>query len=381
MELADPGLELFERRGPGQVDDEWPHLRSQEVVGARRPELGEPGHRLASDEVEDDVAVGVVPHLRAIRGRQSAQQREERRGTRPALGLRQRLATRHDGPEGIRSAVLGDELLGGADDVERVPLGLLRAGAPGRDAVPAEDHADRIGPLAPDRRDVEPQLEPRSSPRGPRDAVAERLPRQRFAVRSRRERDPGVGMEVVDMGRVDQSVHRGVDRRCGAAASEQAVVERRDHLVFLLDAGVDVDERPETIEPEDRQAGLGERAEIAARTLDPQQLDRSPGDRIDGAALGRRVAAGVVRVLRVGPESMRTLEEIGDGVARRSGRRRDVRRHGVGASARARRRRARAAADGRIRTGLTWRLPASAPDRRESHLGAIGERGIGAGRR
>ena len=192
---------------------------------------------------------------------------------------------------------------------------------------------------------------------------------------------PASGMEVVDMGRVDQPVHRGVDRRRGTAASEQAVVERRDHLVLALDAGVDVDERSQPIEPEDRQAGLGQRAEIAARALDPQQLDRAPGHRIDGAALGRRVAAGVVRVLRVGPESMRTLEQIGDGVARRSGRRRDVRRHGVGASARARRRRARAAADGRIRTGLTWRLPASAPDRRESHLGAIGERGIGAGRR
>ncbi len=256
------------------------------MVGARRPELGEPGHRIASDEVEDDVAVGEVAHLRAIRGRQSAQQREERRGTRPAFGFRQRLVTRHDGAEGIGSPVLGDELLGGADDVERVPLGLLRAGAPGRDAVAAEDHADRIGPLAPDRRDVEAELEPRSSPRGPRDALAERLPRQRFAVRGRRERDPGVGMEVVDMGRVDQSVHRGVDRRRGTAASEQAVIERRDHLVFLLNTGVDVDERSEPIEPEHRQAGLGERAEIATRALDPQQLDRSPGHRIDGAALG-----------------------------------------------------------------------------------------------
>ena len=259
--------------------------------------------------------------------------------------------------------------------------------APGRDAVAAEDHADRIGPLAPDRRDVEPELEPRPSPRGPRDAVTERLPRQRLAVRRRRERDPGVGMEVVDMGRVDQSVHRGVDRRCGTAASEQAVVERRDHLVFLLDAGVDVDERPEAVQPEDRQAGLGERAEIAARTLDPQQLDRAPGHRIDGAALGRRVAAGVVRVLRVGPESMRTLEEIGDGVARRSGRRRDVRRHGITPST-GRRGRSGLEEQGpsggrwaRIRTGLTWRLPASAPDRREWHRGAIGERGIGAGRR
>ena len=44
------------------------------------------------------------------------------------------------------------------------------------------------------------------------------------------------------MRRVDEPVHRGVDRRCGTAAPEQAVVECRDHLVFLLDTGVHVDE-------------------------------------------------------------------------------------------------------------------------------------------
>ena len=127
----------------------------------------------------------------------------------------------------------------------------------------AEDHADRIGSLPSDRGDVEPELEPGPSPRGPRDAVTECLPRQRLAVRRGGERDPAVRVEVVDMGRVDQSVHRGVDRRGGTAAAEQAVVERRDHLVFLLDAGVDVDERPEAVQPEDRQSGLGQRAEVA----------------------------------------------------------------------------------------------------------------------
>ena len=70
-----------------------------------------------------------------------------------------------------------------------------------------------------------------------------------------------------------QAVHRRVDRRRGAAAPVQAVVEGRDHLVLALDARVDVDERPQAVEPEDGQAGLGQRPEVAARALDPQQLD------------------------------------------------------------------------------------------------------------
>ncbi len=63
---------------------------------------------------------------------------------------------------------------------------------------------------------------------------------------------------------VDQPVHGGVDGRGGTAAAVQAVVERGDHLVLALDAGIDIDERPEAIEPQHRQPGLGERAEIAA---------------------------------------------------------------------------------------------------------------------
>jgi len=55
-------------------------------------------------------------------------------------------------------------------------------------------------------------------------------------------------VEVVHVGRLDEAVHRGVDRGCGAALAEQAVVERRDHLVLAVDAGIDVNERAEPVE-------------------------------------------------------------------------------------------------------------------------------------
>ena len=141
---------------------------------------------------------------------------------------------------------------------------LVAVVAPGGDAVAAEDHADRLGSLALDRGDVEAELEPGPPPRDPRDPVAEALARQRLAVGGRGERDAGVGVEVVDVGGVDQPVHRGVDRRRRAAAAEQAVVERGDHLVLLLDAGVHVDERSEPVEAEHGEPGLGQRPEVAA---------------------------------------------------------------------------------------------------------------------
>ena len=118
----------------------------------------------------------------------------------------------------------------------------------------AEDRADglRVRPL--DRGDVEAQLEPGAPPRDPGHAVAEAVARQRLAVGGGRERDPGVRVEVVDVGGVDQPVHRGVDRRRRAAPPVQAVVERGDHLVLALDARVDVDQRAQPVEPQHRQA-------------------------------------------------------------------------------------------------------------------------------
>ena len=47
---------------------------------------------------------------------------------------------------------------------------------------------------------------------------------------------------------VDEAVHGRVDRRRGAALAVQAVVERGDHLVFALDAGVDVHEGAHAVE-------------------------------------------------------------------------------------------------------------------------------------
>ena len=175
-----------------------------------------------------------------------------------------------------------------------------------------EDDADRRGRCGPDGRDVEAELESRAAPGHPRDAVAEAFAGQALAVSGGREGDARVRMQVVDVRRVEQAVHRRVDRRGRTAAAMEAEVERGDHLVLALHAGVDADERPQPVEAQDRQTRLGEGAEVATRALDPHELDRQSGRRIGGDSLGRCIAAGVVGVARVGAELVGALEELGD---------------------------------------------------------------------
>ena len=87
-------------------------------------------------------------------------------------------------------------------------------------------------------------------------------------------------MQVVDVRGVDEAVHGRVDARRRTALAVQAVVEGRDHLVLALDARVDVHERAHPVEAQHREALLGERAEVAAGALHPQQLDGLPRHRV-----------------------------------------------------------------------------------------------------
>ena len=89
-----------------------------------------------------------------------------------------------------------------------------------------------------------------------------------------------------------------------APLAVQAIVEGRHHLVLPVGTGVDVDQRPQAVEPERSQAGLGERAEVPARPLDEQQLGRRLGDGVVDKGLARSVAAGVVSVPPVAPEAV-----------------------------------------------------------------------------
>jgi len=150
--------------------------------------------------------------------------------------------------------------------------------------VPAENDADRLRLVTFHRRDVQPELETRPPPRNPDHPVAETPLRQRFTVGGRGQGDTGVGMQMVDVRGVDEAVHRGVDGRRGPALAVQAVVERGDHLVLALGAGVDVRQGAQPVQAEHGEPVRGEGAEVAARALHPQQThSKSTGCRVTGS--------------------------------------------------------------------------------------------------
>jgi len=176
--------------------------------------------------------------------------------------------------------------------------------------VAAEDDADGPRMITADRGDVQAELEPGPPPRHPQDAVPEAFPGQLLPVGGGGERDAGVGVQVIDVRRVHQAVHGGVDRRRGAALAERAEIERRDHLVLALDAGIDAGQGAQPVQPQHRQARLRQRAEVAAGAFHPQQLRGLPRDRVGGAALTRRVAARVVGVARIRTQPVAPREQL-----------------------------------------------------------------------
>ena len=313
MQLGDPGAHLVHRRARRDVEQHRLDLGAQEVVRARRAELGEARRVPRGQEVEDDPVVGEVADHRAVLRGDAAQQRGELGGAGAALRGRQRLVLLHAGTERQLLRVLLDVALGGADDPERVLLRLRAGVAPRGDAVPTEDAADRLRVGLLDGRDVEAELEARTTPRHPHDLVAEGLLGQLLAVGRGRDGDAGVGVQVVDVRRIDEAVHRGVDRGSGTALAVQAVVERRDHLVLAVEARVDVDERAHPVEPQHCEAAGRQGAEVATGALHPEQLDVLTGDGVGLGALGGGVAAGVVGVLGVGAQPVRALDELGNG--------------------------------------------------------------------
>ena len=124
---------------------------------------------------------------------------------------------------------------------------------------------------------------------------------------------PGVRVQVVHVGGVDEPVHGGVDRGGGAALAVQAVIERGHHLVFTLDAGVDVLECLQPVQAEDREPGFGQRAEVAAGALDPQELDVLAGHGVLVGALGGGVAAGEIGVPLVRPKAVGAGNQLFNG--------------------------------------------------------------------
>ena len=158
--------------------------------------------------------------------------------------------------ERVRSAMLGDERLSTPNDVEAALLAFIARRTPRREAVPAQNASDRCRIRSVKRGNVEPELEARPTPVDPENLVPETTLGELRAIDRCRKGDDRVGMKMVDVHRIDECMHRGVDAGRGASAAEEAVVEQTHHFVFVFRPAVDTDQALDSAELENRQPGL-----------------------------------------------------------------------------------------------------------------------------
>ena len=193
-------------------------------------------------------------------------------------------------------------------------------GAPGGDAVAAEDHADRLRVLArgpprcPGRAGTRGAATGTQTTRSPKHSAVSSSPSAAVASAI-----PESGCRWSTCGGVDQPVRS----RCRSTAPRRP-----------CRAGSSRTRRPSR--PRARRPGRRrpahaagpaaappaparcQRAQVAPGPLDPQQLHRLAGDRVGLGALGRGVAARVVGVARVGAQPVGPGDQLVDGRVRRS---------------------------------------------------------------
>ena len=311
VQLLQAGDGCLDRGVRRQIQQHRLDLRSQEVVGAAGPQCRQFRGVRGCQKVEHDIRIGeVADHRLVVRGEPA-----DGRGERSRLGATllggQRCVLRDEPAERRLLAMRGEVGLGRLDDPETVRLRLLRRVSPRGDAVTAEDAADRLRVGLLDGRDLQSELEARATPRYPDDLATEGLLRELLAVLRGGEGDTRIRMQVVDVLRVDESVHGGIDRWGGPTLAEQAEVEGPNHLVLTLDAWVYTDKGAHPVKAQHRQTCLGQGAEVPTGSFDPEQLDRLTRDRVGRGALRGSVAARVVRVPRVSAEAVAARNKVG----------------------------------------------------------------------
>jgi hypothetical protein len=224
--------------------------------------------------------------------------------SRQAASRLRRQARRAFAAEGRRLAVGGEPFGGAIDDAQRRMVAVACGVTPGEQAVAAEHHAVEKRVFARQMFELEAELETRAPPGQPADLVAENLPGQRLGVCGGGDGDHRVGVHVIDMRVGHERMQRRVDRGGARIEIERAIAELVHHLVFVCEAAVVRLQGLEAIEIERGEAVALDRAEVAARSLDPQHLDPHAGERIGRFNLGRGVAAAEIGDAQIGSEKI-----------------------------------------------------------------------------
>lgn len=157
-----------------------------------------------------------------------------------------------------------------------------------------------LGILILDLGDIDTELEPWPSPRNPQDLVAKNFPSELFPISSRGNNNSRIRMKVANVVCLHKGVHRCVYARRRPVRFMPTVVKGQNHIVFLVNTAVNGLEASDAVQLQDRKPTHDQRAKVAARTLNPQQLNRLTSCRVCGPAFGTGVASRKISVPWVG---------------------------------------------------------------------------------
>ena len=128
--------------------------------------------------------------------------------------------------------------------------------------------------------------------------------------------DHGIRMSVIDVLGRDERMQRRVDRRWAGVQVESAMMVHRDHIVlgrrlesFVRALGVKSLKAQKFLLVKRGEVFPGGCAQIAARTFDPENLDRLAGQRVLLVNFGRGVAATGIGDALVGAELVGAIDE------------------------------------------------------------------------
>ena len=180
------------------------------------------------------------------------------------------------------------------DDVDGQGVAGFRIVIPGEKAVAFEN--DALGGRVFKAEFFQPQAQfiARTLPGQPADLATEDLLRQLLRIGGSRNRDDRVGMHVIDMLLRHIGMQRRVDGGGAGVEVEGAMRQIADHLVFECDAAIDALQRAQLVHIKSGKTVHLDRADIAARTLDPENLDQLARQRVLLHHLGRGIAAAII---------------------------------------------------------------------------------------
>ena len=148
--------------------------------------------------------------------------------------------------------------------------------------------------------------------RDPGRLVAEALGDEPLAVARAGQHVDAVRVRVVHVRSRDERVQQRLDRRARRRRVDLAARQVGDHV--LVAHLLALEHREHLVEPQRREVLALHRRQVAARALDPHDVDLA-ADVIGGGALGRRVAAAEVGDRAVGAEQVRGEQDLAERVA------------------------------------------------------------------